>query len=191
MQIAIVVFGILTAAATGLTIIGANRLSALQATETTELRRRLEATEATAVAAKGHLGQRALSATQEHELLQLLTSSGVPTRIPIICSESSEALIFGRQLTLLLQNAGWNTEPQPGTASPAWHGLILTVEDPAEPPRNATLLAQQLGAYGFPVTVTGRGGAPKVRSVSSSKTLGGPPQKLDLLNLWVGDRPPL
>ena len=119
MQIAIVVFGILTAAATGLTIIGANRLSALQVTETTELRRRLEATEATAVAAKQHLGQRALSATQENEqLLQLLTSSGVPARIPIICSESSEALIFGRQLTLLLQNAGWNTEPQPGTASP-------------------------------------------------------------------------
>src|SRR3989338_656218 len=82
-----------------------------------------------------------------------------------------EPMVFGPQIVRILREAGWDTEPTPGVASPQWEGIILTVENPSQPPASATLLANQLTKYGFKVTVTHRQGAPKIKSLTGNRSL--------------------
>lgn len=180
MQILAWVLGIITTIVAVIAGVSAKHLNTLK-----NIDKRLENTES-------HLGQRSLTTLQEQELQLLLKQNDLKVRIPIICpAGSSEACNFGHQLSNVIIKAGWDTEPETGTALPAWHGLILTVEDNNHPPLSATLLATQLQKYGFPVLITDRNGAPRITSISGSKSLNGPPVKQDLLNLWVGDNPPL
>lgn len=189
MQVFIVVFGILTAAATAFKIIASNRISALQSVEAAALRQRLEITEKNANAAHQHLIQRSLSEAQEQDLIQILRAIEVKARIPVICSETRETMVFGSQIMRILQEAGWDTNPSLGTASPAWEGLILTVENPSQPPVIATALVSELAKYGFSVTIANRAGAPKVINISASMNTGAVNAKLDLLNFWIGEKP--
>lgn len=189
MQVAIAVFGFLAALAMTLTISASNRISALKSIETATLRQRLEATEKSANASQQRLIQRSLSEAQEQDLIQILKAFEVKARIPVICSETRETMVFGSQIMRILQKAGWDTDLSLGTASPAWEGLILTVENSSQPPASATVLASQLAKYGFSVTITNRDGAPKIMGLSASKNLGAVNTKLDLLNFWIGDKP--
>lgn len=137
------------------------------------------------------LVQRSLTDIEEQDLISVLRNSNFTARIPVFCPETSEPMILSKQLIRILQNSGWDTEPTPGLASPPWPGIIITVENLQTTPPSASLLATELNKYGLPVTLTDRQGAPKIQSLSGSKTLSPTSPNLDLLNLWVGEKLPL
>ncbi len=191
MQVAIVIFGVLAAVATALTIIAAKRISELQAAEATQLRLRLATTERTAAVTHQQLIPRVLTQVQMTRLTEVLGRSPAKARIPVIATESQETRALASQVVRVLAAAGWNTEPDPGTASPAWTGIILTVENSNQIPPTATLLANELRNEGLAVTITDRPGAPKIKTLEASKTLNANGPKLDLLNLWIGEKAPV
>ena len=151
-----------------------------------EARKRAEA-ERALLELQQQIAQRAFSDTQEVALIQALGT--LKARIPVTCPEVSEPGIFGAQIGRILSKANWNTSL--GTASPSWEGLILTVEDLSNPPPSAVLLVSEFAKAGIVVTMTGRDGAPKIRTLSGSINLlgGDNKNKLDVLNLWVGENP--
>lgn len=137
------------------------------------------------------LVQRSLTDAEEQDLIRVLKNSGFTARIPVFCPEISDPMILSKQLIRILQNSGWDTETTPGLASPPWQGIIITVENLQATPPSASLLAAELNNRGLPVILTDRQGAPKIQSLSGSKTLSPASPPLDLLNLWVGEKPPL
>jgi hypothetical protein len=156
-----------------------------------EMQKELDATTRTAAASHQQLIARLLRNDQISAIATGLSKSMLKARVPIIASESSEARHLASQLTEAVLTAGWDTEPQPGTAAPPWEGIVLTVEDLAQVPESAVVLANQLRTAGLEVKITDRLGGPKVSTLQSSRNLMPGQPKLEVLNLWIGEKPTL
>jgi len=156
-----------------------------------QMQQELEATARTATASHRQLVSRLLSEDQISRIGVRLSKARVKARVPVIASESPDARGLASQLTKTLLAAGWDTESQPGSAAPAWEGIVLTVEDLDHIPESASLLADELIGAGLTVTITDRQGAPKVSTFQSSRNLMPGQPKLELLNLWIGEKPAL
>jgi hypothetical protein len=150
--------------------------------------KQLAATSRTAMAVHQQLLPRTLTAEQVSELRAALSNARVKARIPVIATDSQDSRHLASQLVRALLLAGWDTEAQAGVASPPWEGIVLTVEDVERVPSQASLLATQLERLGLTVRITGRQGAPRVQSLSGSKSLAPAKPRLELLNLWVGEK---
>lgn len=156
-----------------------------------EMRQQLAATTRTATAVHQQLLPRMLTDEQMSELRGVLSSAQERARIPVIAIDSPESRQLASQLITTLLSAGWDTEPNAGTASPPWEGIVLTVEDVEHLPVQASLLAAERERLGLSVRITGRQGAPRVHSMTGSKTLAPTGPRLELLNLWVGEKAPI
>lgn len=154
-----------------------------------EMQRQLQVTTRTATATHRQLLPRSLTDDQIAKLSRALSKANAKARIPIIASESTDARNLALQLTNVFLAAGWDTEPKPGTASPAWEGVILTVDDLRNTPESATLIAAELIQSGIFVTLTDRAGGPKVHTLESGTSLDPRRPKLQVLNLWIGEKP--
>jgi len=102
-----------------------------------------------------HLAQRAF--TNERALIQALAATPVKPRIPVLTVDDAEAIAFAQQIIRILTAAGWDTNRTPAIASPAWEGIVLSVNDEKSLPASAILLIEEFGHSGFRVTPFGRG----------------------------------
>lgn len=133
------------------------------------------------------LTQRTFSDIDKKHLITILKNCVEKARIPVICDGSSETLTFARQIQDILKKAGWDTDESPSIATPSWEGIVLTVDDPVNPPISAKLLASELAKLGYNVTITARGRV-GFKTLTGSKSLSISNQKLVLLNLLVGEK---
>jgi hypothetical protein len=155
------------------------------------MRQQLDVTARTATLTHQQLIPRALSDDQLRDLMTTLSRCPYRPRIPVISADSPDSRRLAAQLTSALIGAGWDTEPQPGSAAPAWEGIVLTVEDTAHISHAAALLVAGLKHAGLSVVINNRESAPKVSTLQSSITLMPQPKPAELLNLWVGEKPSL